>query len=371
MSERPTIAYLDRVRVILTVLVVLHHSVIAYGGSGSWYYTEKNGSLVESIIMLMFNAVNQSFFMALFFFVSALLIDPSRRSKGNSQFVRDRLRRLGIPLIFYSLVLSPLINFIAEHYGRGDSVSFAEYIGGYTHWIDFGVLWFVAALLIFTFTYVLVSGAPAASRPVAPPRDTTLLAVAVVIALISFVVRIAFPVGWTLQPLGFQLAHFTQYIAYFSAGIIVSRNGWLESLPGRSVTFWFGSAVACILIFPLLYVVKEVTGSPLASFTGGLHWQSVIVCLWEQVTGVSISMFLLSYGARAWTAPSNAVKTLSRATYATYIFHPIVIVAICVLMKPVAIDPAGKLLILALTALPLCFVLASALTRVPVVKEII
>ena len=35
------IFYIDNIKVILTVLVVLHHSAITYGAPGSWYFIHK------------------------------------------------------------------------------------------------------------------------------------------------------------------------------------------------------------------------------------------------------------------------------------------------------------------------------------------
>ena len=94
--------------------------------------------------------------MGFFFFLSALFIEFSIEKKGPRRFVLDRLKRLGIPLIFYSLIISPVLNWYVERYGYDKRISFAQYLSGYHHWVDFGVLWFVAALLLFTFIYVLI-----------------------------------------------------------------------------------------------------------------------------------------------------------------------------------------------------------------------
>ena len=95
-----------------------------------------------------------SFFFLLFF------VEPGYEKKGAKRFLLDRLKRLGIPLFFYSFILSPILNYSVEHYGYGRHHSFLEYMSGYHHWIDFGVMWFVAALLILNFIYVAIrSGA--------------------------------------------------------------------------------------------------------------------------------------------------------------------------------------------------------------------
>jgi len=63
--------YIDHLRVLLTVLVILHHVSVAYGGMGGWGFIDPNLDETTSIFLTLFNAVNQSFFMAAFFFLAA------------------------------------------------------------------------------------------------------------------------------------------------------------------------------------------------------------------------------------------------------------------------------------------------------------
>jgi len=42
VTSRPQkLFYIDNVKIILTILVILHHTFITYGASGGWYYTQK------------------------------------------------------------------------------------------------------------------------------------------------------------------------------------------------------------------------------------------------------------------------------------------------------------------------------------------
>jgi uncharacterized membrane protein YcfT len=63
------IAYIDHLKVLMTVLVVLHHSFITYGAPGSWYFQQKTSHLWALFPMTMFVATNQSFFMGFLFFI--------------------------------------------------------------------------------------------------------------------------------------------------------------------------------------------------------------------------------------------------------------------------------------------------------------
>src|ERR1700748_723281 len=113
------IHYIDTLKVLLTILVVLHHCFITYGAPGGWYYSEKTTQAAAIVPMTIFVSVNQSFFMGFFFFLSAYFIKASYDRKGAAKFTTDRLLRLGIPLVFYSFILSPILSYLVYYFGYG------------------------------------------------------------------------------------------------------------------------------------------------------------------------------------------------------------------------------------------------------------
>jgi hypothetical protein len=54
---------LDNLRTFLTALVILHHTAIVYGGSGEWPVRSRCFP-PESLTLITFNAIDQTFFMA-------------------------------------------------------------------------------------------------------------------------------------------------------------------------------------------------------------------------------------------------------------------------------------------------------------------
>ena len=71
MSKSGRSYYIDNLRIFLTSLVVLHHLAITYGAPGLWYYKEEALDPVSSILLSLFVATNQAFFMGMFFMISA------------------------------------------------------------------------------------------------------------------------------------------------------------------------------------------------------------------------------------------------------------------------------------------------------------
>lgn len=365
--------YIDNIKVLLTILVVLHHTVIAYSSSDGWYYTEQTSILGARIPMTMFLGINQSFFMGYFFLLAAYFTGSSYDRKGTSKFIKDRLLRLGIPILFYSFILSPFISFLVYYFAKGHHITYLQYLSGYDSWIDLGVTWFVAALLLFTLIYAAVRRIFKVSldKTLAVPKTGTILLFAVGFGIVSFLVRILFPVGWVLEPVGFQLGHFTQYIALFIAGLLAAKNNWFDQLSDKTGRQLKRSAWLCLLFFPVIFIIKFKLDTPSSWFSGGFHWQALLYAIWEQWIGFSILTALLIKGKKSWNTSSALLAKLSRNSFAVYIFHPLVIVAFTVALRNWDIEPAVKLLVAAPLIVVSSFILASIILLIPGVKKII
>src|SRR3981081_1273655 len=79
---------LDRARTFLTLVVLLHHAVIPYTYYG---HTDPKEFFGFDMIVL----ATDSFFMAMFFFLSGLFVWPSIARKGPLNHLADRLLRVG------------------------------------------------------------------------------------------------------------------------------------------------------------------------------------------------------------------------------------------------------------------------------------
>jgi surface polysaccharide O-acyltransferase-like enzyme len=367
------IHYIDTLKVLLTILVVLHHCFITYGAPGGWYYSEKTTQTAAIVPMTIFVSVNQAFFMGFFFFLSAYFITPSYDRKGAARFIGDRLLRLGLPLVFYSFILSPLLSYLVYYFGYGHHITYLQYLGGFHPWIDFGVLWFVAALLLFTLVYVAVRTLvkTGASKPVITPSAGIIVLFAAAVGLVSFLVRTRLPVGWVLKPVGFQPGHFSQYIALFILGLVAYKNNWLNTLTYKTGKQLFFLFLGLLMFFPVFYIIQTKFHMPGEWYSGGFHLQALLYAVWEQVIGFSIITALLVFGRELWNKSSTLLANLSRYTFAVYIFHPLVVISASMLFRDWTIDPALKLLLVAPIAVVGSFLLAWLVVLVPGVKRVI
>ncbi|MHA2290505.1 MAG: acyltransferase family protein, partial [Promethearchaeota archaeon] len=71
---------------------------------------------ITKVIFTLFNAFNQAYFMSFFFILAGYFTVRSYEKKGGGNFLKDRFIRLGIPLVIYGILISPLVNFFISNF---------------------------------------------------------------------------------------------------------------------------------------------------------------------------------------------------------------------------------------------------------------
>lgn len=228
--------YIDNLRIMLTILVIMHHFAISYGAPGGFYYRELGPmSNISELLLTLMLAINQAFFMGFFFMISSYFSAGSVDRKGVRPYFIDRSKRLGIPLLLYILVIDPLLIFITQRTAGETQTLWQSLSEHYSSVHNFGTgqLWFVAALLIFSLAYAIWRRflKHAQETRESSPGNSVIATFALALGVGTFLVRIWVPVGVVIVPiLGFQAAHFPQYIALFAAGVIAYRRSWFETV---------------------------------------------------------------------------------------------------------------------------------------------
>jgi glucan biosynthesis protein C len=373
--------FVDNLRALMIVMVILVHLSITYGGAGSWCYKEvdRPDALTFSVLSIQ-NATFQSFFMGLLFLASGYFVPGSYDRKGGRRFVADRLLRLGIPLLCYDYVINLLVNYVLIRAGVvGPPRSFAVLARNY--WTELhigtGPLWFVETLLIFVLLYAgwrLAWGQPPqrAERDSYVPGHASLVALALGLGLGSFLVRIWLPVGWALHYLNLQLPFFPQYIVMFILGVLAYRHNWLSRLPGGLARPWLAvSVILVVVVFPLLTLLGGLLEGDLSKLAGGLYWQALAYALWEQTLGVGMTVALLLLFRERFNHQGTLARAASASSYTVYIIHAPIIVLFALAVRSVHLYPLLKFAIVASIIIPACFVLAGLVRRLPAAQRIL
>ncbi len=318
--------------------------------------------------------------MGLFFLISGYFTPGSYDRKGPRRFFKDRLLRLGIPILCYDFIIGPVMAYPLMKVGSLKfNGSYTEFLSNYYSGFHIGTgpLWFVEALLIFAGFYVLwrlLSKTPACSVQDSGklPGNLAIAFFAFILSVVTFIVRIWLPIGWSFEPLNFQFPFFPQYICLFIVGITAYRHNWLVRIPDAAGKFWLGVAIIFIFIlFPALFVFGGATSGDISPFTGGFHWQCFALAAWEQFTGVAMIIALLFLSRKWFNRQGSIRKALSASTYTAYIIHAPVVVLVAIAIRNINLYPLLKFFLAALIAVPLCFVLANVIRKLPLAREIL
>jgi glucan biosynthesis protein C len=371
------LVFVDNIRVLLTILVILFHLAITYAGTGDWYYMEGREDTLTGALGAWFLAVNQSYFMGLFLLISAYFVPGSYDRKGAGRFLKDRLIRLGIPLALYSWILRPTLVYLDPIRAASPRPSFWRFLGQYFRdqpIVGSGPLWFIEVLLLFSALYALwrVLARPRPPAAVSGfPSSGRIALLALFMGIAGFAVRVVFPMGWNLKLLNLQLPFFVQYMVLFVVGLIAYRRNWLLALPDRVGRLWLWVAVGLILLFWPLVVAGGAIDQGFEAFGGGWHWQALAYALWESYVCVAMCIGLVYLYRRYGDRQGGVARFMSRSAYAAYLIHEVLIVALAYAARDLMIYPLLKWALVSLAALPLCFGLGGLIRKLPYADRVL
>ncbi len=375
------LSYIDNLRILLSILVILHHLAIGYGADGDWYYNEEGRvTMLSAVLLTLFTATNQAFFMGFFFMLSSYFGVRSYERKGAGLYLVDRLKRLGIPLLLYPFTILPLIEYVVYYRAQGSLLQFfPRYLAELKSLAD-SPLWFVEALLAFSFVYVLWRLLPKpASAPaqVDVPKDSQVpgnLAIALFalgLGLVTFVVRIWLPIGYWLEPLHWQLAHWPQYIALYVLGVVAYRRNWFEGLSAAQSKLWMRVALILVPLFPTVAIAGGALEGDLTPFKGGIHWQSLAFSIWEQFMCMAMVVTLLVWYRNRFNHQGRLARAMSADAYAVYVFMAPVIVLLAVALRGIRLEMGLKFVLVAPVAVALTFLVGHYVRKLPLARSVL
>ncbi len=384
--ERARLLFVDNLRILLITLIMMLHLSITYGGAGGWYYKESEPDTISFVVLTWHNGTVAAFSMGLFFLISGYFTPGSYDRKGPRRFFKDRLLRLGIPILCYDFVIGPLMAYPLMQAGALEQGSTLQFVGSYPEFLSVyysrfhvgtGPLWYVEALLIFAGFYVLwrlLVKIPA--YPVQEggkvPSNLIIVLFALALGTVTFIVRIWLPIGWSFEPLNFQFPFFPQYICMYVVGIVAYRHNWLMRIPDTMGRFWFCIALVFIVIlFPALFVFGGALGGDITLFTGGLHWQCLAFALWEQSVCVAMIIGLVVLFRKRFNHQGRLTRAMSASSYTAYIIHAPILVLVALAIRNITLYPLLKFALVFPVTVLLCFALGNFIRQLPLAKRIL
>ena len=385
--------FIDHLRAALVILVVLHHLALVYGGIPPFYYLEPpdpTTDLLAGLVFFAFVLLNQAWFMGAFFLIAGYFTPGSFDRKGPGSFLKDRLLRLGIPIVVFIFVISPISWFglywmPADQGGITDPLTWQSFWQRYPQFIGNGPTWFLAMLLIFSFGYagwrlLTRNRTSTSNRKSSAPSYLGIVIFTLALALLSYLVRIIVPIGESVNLFVYFLnfptiAYLPQYLSFFIVGTVAFRRDWFRAVPGSMGVVGFVAAlVATFFLFSIAYISLltwiERGAQQLPPFGFGT-WQSAIYTLWDSVFAVGMVLAAITFFRRFFSGDSRFGRFLAQQSYAVYIIHIPTIVYIALLLRRIDIEHLIKFGLAALIVVPTCFVVAYIIRRIPGVSRIL
>ena len=161
-NNNKRICYIDNLRWMTVSLLIIYHAAIAYNtwGEANYIFFESTKPIAALVTFVSL------WFMPLMFLLAGASSRWSLRKRGCRVFIKERFKRLGIPLVFGILVIDPVLSFIADvtHNGYAEGY-FAHYgvfftrftdLTGYDGGFTLGHFWFLAVLLIVSLLSLII-----------------------------------------------------------------------------------------------------------------------------------------------------------------------------------------------------------------------
>lgn len=350
--------YLDNIKWVLAVLVILHHSA-AIAGVDTFMINFP--PVIESEryqyhILSMFQSVNQGFFMSLFFFISAYFVAPSYDKKEAVKFLKGRFIRLGIPLLLTIIFIDPFGFYVSHDISMQTAINqalalYASMLNSYN--MLTGVTWFCWTLLIFNIFYVLArkTGLP---KKLAKPDQTPLPSITAMILFAMAMIPANYFGLYLMNVLGRDflgfhlLKYYPMYVVMFYFGIKAQKNNWIEQLTYKHVFIWF-----------VIWVIAKIFLSPFSEMLSRSF----------EVIGMS-TIVLYSFKS-LYNFKNRMTKRLSRAAYAAYVIQVIPLSFIAKILLPYITQfPVINFIMVAVPGVTITFVLAHFLCKLPLLNRV-
>ncbi|MFK7881462.1 acyltransferase family protein [Roseobacter sp.] len=376
-SRSGQLYFVQWLRVILISLVVAHHAAQPYGPTGGEWPIDDP---VSNNWLGAFFLFNSAFFMGFFFFISGYFVSGSYDRKGGVAFVRDRVIRLGVPLVLVCLFLFGPITYL----GSGSQDGFVEfllfrYIGQWQ--IEMGPLWFIAQLLALSIVYALLRGIASTQNGREPqvfstPSNRAILIYALALGIAGMIVRNFFQQDYWVDILGVipaELVHAPQYWSLFLIGIIAGRGQWLEKLPSSLAPKWLAIGMAAFVIAVITQPFMQIFPEgilPDAMTLGGKQW-GILWGLLEAFTCVGLIVGFSVLFRDRFSAPNKWMERLDQNVFGVYIFHVFILVGLQGAILNIDLPALAKFAIVTIAGLIISFFNTTLLRLIPGVKRVI
>ena len=354
-ARRPVVQqpWIDPVRVVVIGAVIAVHAATAYVVPISWYYQERTTSTWTPVLTSGVVELLAAFGLAPLFLVAGLLAAGSLGRRGPGRYAAARLLRLGLPAVFYVLLVDPMLRWWVAS-GQGDDRPLLAWLTDWTGGRGLGPMWFVVALLGFSLIYA----GWRRLRPVGPSRPSELsmsrlLTLAAGIAALDLLTWPRVP-DTVARYWDFEWPHWQAAAGVFVLGVLAGERGWFRA-PSRLLLRVCG----CLSLVALtgLAGLAALSVQPGNTEIPPGSWQVVIMAGLDGLTVVLAMVWLVDRLQRHQVGRSPLLAVGARSSYGAYLVHPVVLVGLSLALRSATWAPEAKLVVVVAIGVPVSFLI--------------
>lgn len=317
------IYWLDNLRTIMILLVVLYHIGGVYEAAGLWasFWIVDDPDTITwvGIVGIIFDIM----VMPTIFLISGYLAPISLETKSEGEFIMGKIKRLLIPWVIAVFTLIPIYKVIFL-YSRGlPQDNWLTYFH-ITNPNSQNWLWFLPVLFVFNLLYLLLR-----KLNIKVPEISLgwLVTILIIVAMTS-----SYAIGgwmgfrsWTLTPLiDFENERVLIYLIAFLLGVFLYRRKAFAEKPERKLLYNIVNGLAWVpvtahifvRIWPFIINSFDVVATPLYRILWWLTFDLSLLCL--------LYIMVLSFW-QYLDKPGKIWNELSKNSYGVYIIHVILI----------------------------------------------
>lgn len=311
---------IDWIRNIAVLMLFLYHTAIVFDSIGDSFIK----TIDNSIICSMFIIITFSWYMPLLFLLAGASTKFSLDKRSSKKYLRERVKRILIPLIFGIIVLVPAQGYFARLW-RGEEVSFVgqyKYFAtnitnfqGYDGAFTPAHLWFLLFLFIISLVgvYVIKMLKTEKGEVFLSKIKTKLLSkyiifwASAVLLLAEIIPRIG---GKSLS---------VNLMLFLIGYVIYSDEDYLSAIDKNKHKFLIG-AIAVAPLAIILYYISSGMESGLISIVVQLIIGNLIM--------ITAIVAIIGYGRKYLNRGGKTLNYLNKACLPIYIMHQTILIGV-------------------------------------------
>ncbi len=360
--------FLDALRTFVIALVVVYHVTLLYTKQFQFVQNPVPQASNQLFMLLTF-LINGPMLNSIMFFIAGYFALEAYQRKGGRAFIKDKLKKLGIPYFGGLVTLAPLTQYIANRsWGSNTGLGqfwLKEFFQPQT--INPHHLWFIGILLLFFLIATpLFARLQNREYQVIQQKRDVQNRVLVLFLLITFTIYYSLSFFYEAHVfISFYLFKFSPvmlpiYAAYFGLGVYASRQMWFTEKGTERIYPWGIAYVGCIILYVGTAILADI--SPIDQVGKFIRVENHPLMAFAVNGIIFTGMMLLIALFKKYTNKASAVMAwLSKNSYGAYLVHFLIVYVVVYLMCDTPLPLMAKYIFQALLCLSLTWTVAAFL----------